>query len=126
MLSYFLTDSLPDAELLDAAAQNKLASPADVGVHVDRILKTDAARKNFKGAMISYFSYPNLETQVIQDAAFTGEMRQSMFHEAGLFLDHALWGGGKLSELLVSRKGFINATLARPSMKPCNLACTAS
>jgi hypothetical protein len=112
MLSYFLTDSLPDAELLDAAAQNKLGNAADVGAQVDRILKTDAARKNFKGAMISYFSYPNLETQIIQDAAFTGEMRQSMFHEAGLFLEHALWGGGKLSELLVSRKGFVNATLA--------------
>lgn len=111
-LSYFLTDSLPDAELLDAAAQNKLANAADVGVQVDRILKTEAARKNFRGAMISYFSYPNLETQVIQDNAFTGEMRQSMFHEAELFLDHALWGSGKLSELLVSRKGFINATLA--------------
>jgi hypothetical protein len=27
-------------------------------------------------------------------------------------LQNALWGGGKLSELLISRKGFINATLA--------------
>lgn len=112
MLSYFLTDSLPDAELLAAASQNKLASAAEVGAQVDRILKTEAAQRNFKGAMISYFSYPNLESQVIQDPAFTGEMRQAMFHEAELFLQHALWGGGKLSELLISRKGFVNATLA--------------
>jgi hypothetical protein len=110
-LSYFLTDSLPDPELLDAASQNKLVSPADVGAQVDRILKTDAARKNFQGAMISYFSYPNLENQIIQDDAFTGDMRKSMFHEAELFLQNALWSG-KLSELLVSRKGYINATLA--------------
>ena len=111
LLSYFLTDSLPDTELLDAATQNKLVNAADVGAQVDRILKTDAARKNFEGAMISYFSYPNLENQIIQDTAFTGDMRKSMFHEAELFLQNALWSG-KLSELLVSRKSYINATLA--------------
>jgi Protein of unknown function (DUF1592)/Protein of unknown function (DUF1588)/Protein of unknown function (DUF1595)/Protein of unknown function (DUF1585) len=112
MLSFFLTDSLPDPELLTAASQNKLSTPADVGAQVDRILLTEGARRNFRGAMISYFSYPNLESQIIQDDAFTGAMRQSMFQEAQLFLDYALWGGGKLSELLVSRKGFVNATLA--------------
>jgi Protein of unknown function (DUF1592)/Protein of unknown function (DUF1588)/Protein of unknown function (DUF1595)/Protein of unknown function (DUF1585) len=111
MLSYFLTDNVPDQALLDAAAQNKLSSVADVGPHVDRILKTDAAKKNLEGALVSYFSYPNLENQVIQDPAFTGEMRQSMYHEAELFLQSSLWGP-PLSELLISRKGFINATLA--------------
>ena len=111
MLSYFLTDDVPDQQLLDAALQNKLSSAADVGPHVERILKTDAAKKNLQGALVSYFSYPNLETQIIQDPAFTGEMRQSMYHEAELFLQSTLWGP-PLSELLVSRKGFVNATLA--------------
>ena len=110
MLSYFLTDDVPDQPLLDAAAQNKL-SPADVGPQVDRILQSPAAKKNLEGALMSYFSYPNLETQVIQDPAFTGEMRQSMYHEAELFLQNALWGP-PLSELLISSKGYVNATLA--------------
>jgi hypothetical protein len=111
MLSYFLTDNLPDQPLLDAAAQNKLASAVDIAPQVDRILQTDAAKLNLEGALVSYFSYPNLETQVIQDSAFTGDMRQSMYHEAELFLQNTLWGA-PLSDLLVSRKGYINATLA--------------
>jgi hypothetical protein len=36
-----------------------------------------------------------------------------MYHEGELFLQHALWGGGKLSELLLSRKAFVNAGLAQ-------------
>jgi hypothetical protein len=111
MLSYFLTDDAPDQALLDAATQGKLATPEDIGAQVDRILSTDAAKKNLAGALMSYFSYPNLETQVIQDAAFTGDMRMAMYHEAELFFASTLWGP-PLSELLVSRKGFINATLA--------------
>lgn len=111
MLSYFLTDNLPDQPLLDAAAQNRLASATDIAPHVDRILQTSAAKQNLEGALVSYFSYPNLETQVIQDAAFTGDMRHSMYREAELFLQNTLWSS-PLSELLVSRKGYVNATLA--------------
>lgn len=110
LLSYFLTDDVPDQALLDAAAQNKL-TPTEIGTHVDRILQTPAAKTNLQGALMSYFSYPNLETQVIQDDAFTGTMRGSMYKEAELFLQNTLWGP-PLSELLVSRKGYVNATLA--------------
>ncbi len=111
MLSYFLTDDGPDADLLSAAAQDKLTAPADIAPHVDRILKSQPARTNLEGAMISYFSYPNLESQVIQDPAFTGTMRGSMYTEAKMFLQKNLWNG-TLNDLLLSRKAYINATLA--------------
>jgi hypothetical protein len=61
--------------------------------------------------MLSYFSYPNLETQIIQDAAFTLEMRQSMYREAEMFFQKNLWGSS-LNDLLVSRQSYVNATLA--------------
>ncbi len=111
MLSYFLTDNTPDQTLLDAAAQNQLTSASEIGAQVDRLLLTQAAKENLQGAMISYLSYPNLENQIIQDDAFTGDMRRSMFREAELFLSASLWGG-KLNDLLTSRKGYVNATLA--------------
>jgi hypothetical protein len=111
MLSYFLTDKAPDQPLLDAAAQSKLSKAEEIGAQVDRILQSEAARRNLEGAMMSYFSYPNLESQIIQDAAFTGDLRRSMYHEASLFLKGALWDG-KLNDLLVSRKGYVNAALA--------------
>jgi hypothetical protein len=111
-LSYFLTDDVPDAALLDAASQNQLATAAEIGAHVDRILTTPAAQKNLHGAMMSYFAYPDLEGIVIQDPAFTNGVRNSMYHEGELFLQNVLWGGGKLSELLLSRKAYVNASLA--------------
>lgn len=110
-LSYFLTDDAPDELLSTAAEQGALSTPAELGAHVDRLLQTDAAKANLEGAMISYFAYPNLETQIIQDDAFTGQMRQSMFREAELFLQRALWGQ-PLSEMLISRKGYVDSTLA--------------
>lgn len=111
MLSYFLTDSTPDQALLDAAAQGKLATQADIGLQVERILQTDGAKVNLQGAMMSYLSYPNLESQIIQDDAFTGDMRRSMYREAELFLTSTLWTG-KLDDLLTSRRSYVNATLA--------------
>jgi len=111
MLSYFLTDDTPDPILLDAAAQGALSTTDQVGDQVDRILATDAAKANLEGAMLSYFSYPNLEAQIIQDDAFTGQMRKSMFREAELFLERALWSE-PLDSMLVSRKGYVDSTLA--------------
>lgn len=111
-LAYFLTDTLPDAELLGAAAGNQLASADQIGSQVDRILKTPSAQKNLHGAMMSYFAYPDLENIVIQDPGFTNGIRNSMYHEGELFLQNVLWSGGKLSELLLSRKAYVNASLA--------------
>jgi hypothetical protein len=111
MLSYFLTDSAPDQPLLDAAAQDKLKSAADIGAQVERLLQTDAAKVNLQGAMMSYFEYYKLENVVIQDPALTGAMRAAMYHEAELFLQTSLWSGS-LNDLLLSRTGYVNATLA--------------
>ncbi len=111
MLAYFLTDDTPDQMLLEAAKNGELSSPEEIGGHVDRILETDAARLNLHGAMISYLSYPNLESQIIQDDAFTGELRASMYQEARLFLDRTLWSE-PLDALLTSRIGYMDALLA--------------
>lgn len=111
MLSYFLTDDTPDALLLSAAEQGALSDEATIGTHVDRILKTDAAKVNIEGAMLSYFAYPNLEKQIIQDDAFDGDMRRSMYREAELFLGRTLWSG-PLNNLLTSKKAYVDAKLA--------------
>ncbi|MFO7180454.1 MAG: DUF1592 domain-containing protein [Pseudomonadota bacterium] len=110
-LSYFLTDDAPDAELLEAAAQNRLSTPEEIGAHVDRILKTPAAQQNLHGAMMSYFSYQDLEPLVIDDPAFTAGLRNSMYHEGELFLQKVLWSG-TVSDLLLSRQTYVNASLA--------------
>jgi hypothetical protein len=111
MLSYFLTDNTPDDQLLAAAEQGALSDEATIAAHVERILKTEEAKVNIEGAMLSYFAYPNLEKQIIQDDAFDGDMRRSMYREAELFLSQTLWNG-TVNDLLTSKKGYVDAKLA--------------
>jgi len=118
-LSYFLSDSPPDAALLTAAAQNKLTATTDIAAQVDRILATPAARKNLEGALFSYFQVDNLASVKIDDPAFTSGtqakpysgVRESAYHEVELFLANTLWNG-PLTGLLTSKKSWVNSTLA--------------
>jgi len=119
-LSYFLTDGPPDADLLAAAAQNKLTEAADIGAQVDRILAMPVARKNLEGALFSYFQVDNLATVKIDDPTFTSGtqakpytgVRESAYHEVELFLSNTLWSG-PLTGLLSAKKSWINTTLAK-------------
>lgn len=111
-LSFFLTDNFPDAQLMAAANQGMLATPAGIAAEVDRLLKTDAARQNLHGAMMSYFAFPQLESVKIDDMAFTDGLRNSMYHEAELFLQSVLWGG-RVADLLLSKQTTVNASLAK-------------
>lgn len=118
-LSYFLTDSPPDAALLAAAANGELSTKEQIGAQVDRILQTEEARKNLEGAMFSYFRLDNLTTVKIDDPAFTSGtperpytgVRESSYREAELFLENVLWDE-PLSALLTSKKSYVNQTLA--------------
>jgi hypothetical protein len=118
-LSYFLTDAPPDQALLDAAKQNQLTTPEQIGPHVDRILATPSARKNLEGAMFSYFKLDNLASVKIDDEGFTNGtaakpytgIRESSYREAELFFEKTLWNG-PLDGLLTSKKSAINTTLA--------------
>jgi hypothetical protein len=110
-LSYFLTDSPPDQALLDAAAQGMLATATQVQSQVERILQTPAARGNLQDALFSYFGLYGLESVVVDSTDFTTGVRNSMYHEAELFLANNLWAG-PLSGLITSRRTMINAALA--------------
>lgn len=113
-LSYFLTDGPPDAPLLDAAARGVLATETQLRAQVDRILATAEARTNLHGAMMGYFAIPALERVVIdtnQNPAWNEGVRNSLYHESELFLRDVLWGG-KVTDLVSSRRSPINATLA--------------
>lgn len=110
-LSYFLTDDMPDQELLDAAAAGALTTPDQVAAQVERIMQTPEAMLNLQDAMLSYFNYQGLENIVIQDDDFTDGVRNSMYHEGELFLERTLWNG-ELNDLLLSKTSVVNEGLA--------------
>jgi len=114
-LSYFLTDGPPDEQLLAAASQNMLASPEQIGPHVDRLLSTPAARLNLQAGVVASLGVSRVLTVVIDPAKvpqFNAGVAASMFHETELLIQNVLWNGGKVPELVTSRKAYINAQLA--------------
>ena len=114
-LSYFLTDSPPDADLLAAAAQNKLATEAEVVAQVDRILTLPATKANLQDTVFSAYGIARVKSVVIDGLppeTFNNGVAASMFREGQLFINNVLWNGGLVSDLATSRKSFINAQLA--------------
>jgi hypothetical protein len=114
-LSYFVTDGPPDDQLLAAAAQNMLTTPEQIAPHVDRMLSTPAARVNLQSAVLASLGIGKVLSVVIDPMKvpeFNAGIAASMFHETELFIQSVLWNGGKVPELVTSRKSFINAKLA--------------
>jgi hypothetical protein len=114
-LSYFVTDGPPDAELLQAAARHQLATPEQIAPHVDRMLATPAARSNLLAAVAASLGLSRVLSVVIDPAKvpeFNAGVAASMFHETQLFINDVLWNGGQVSDLVTSRKSYVNAQLA--------------
>jgi len=114
-LSFFLTDAPPDAQLLAAAAENKLTSEADIAAQVDRLLAMPSTKANLQDTVFASFGIARVLAVVIDGLppeAFNGGVANSMFRESQLFINDVLWNGGKVSDLATSRKSFINSQLA--------------
>jgi hypothetical protein len=116
-LSYFLTDGPPDTNLLAAAMGNQLGDKAVVREHATRILATPAARTNLEMALVSYFDIDAMPTVIPPEATpgftLTDGHKNSMVREGELFMANTLWTG-VLSDLVTSRKTWINSQLAMP------------
>lgn len=114
-LSYFLTDGPPDAPLLAAAAANKLTETADVAAQVDRILAMPSTKANLQDTVYAAFGISRVLSVVVDGLpadVFNSGVQASMARESQLFINNVLWNGGQVSDLVTSRKSFINAKLA--------------
>lgn len=113
-ISYFLTDGPPDEALLQAARSGELSTPDQIAVHVDRLLELPQTRTNLQSAVFASLGIANVSSVVIDEEKapeFTAGVANSMYREAELFITNTLWNG-RVSDLVVSRKTFVNASLA--------------
>jgi hypothetical protein len=112
-LSFFLTDQPPDDDLI--ADVNAGTLRAHLAAHVDRILATRTARDWLTHVMETYFTLNQLPGVAIDPTKFPivagGYLYADLQAESHAFLDDALWSG-KVTDLLTSRKGFLNSYLA--------------
>jgi hypothetical protein len=116
-LSFFLWSSIPDDELLDAAARGKLKDPAVLEQQVRRLLSDDRARK----ALVDNFAGQWLELRNVQNWApdpdlfrdFDDNLREAMRRETELFLKAQLDEDLSVVGLLSANYTFVNERLAQ-------------
>jgi len=114
-LSYFLWSSMPDDELLAAAASGQLQDPVEREDQVIRMLEDPRAQ-----ALVEHFAGQWLMVRAIDDAfkdpavfpEFDDELRASMITEMQLFADSILLSDRSMMELLTARRTYVNDLLA--------------
>jgi hypothetical protein len=112
-LSFFLWSSIPDDELLRAAASGSLHEPAALERQVRRMLadaRSAALIENFAG---QWLKLRELDDALPQDAGFDASLRAAFRRETELMFEHVLREDASVVELLAARYTFLNERLAR-------------
>jgi hypothetical protein len=114
-LSYFLTNSMPDAPLFAAADASAVFTAADIEMQARRLLETSRAK-----AMVRDFNQQWLQLDQLSGLARNPPDGMADVKGIGVdyreslqqFLDQAFWEHGDLHSLLLSPVTFVNPRLA--------------
>jgi hypothetical protein len=115
-VSFALTDSVPDDELWVHAVDGSLATPSVLAAQVDRLLATPATRANLGKQAGYWLGVEKLQSIVPKNTtlfpAWTPAVQQDLYASARLFVADIV-GGGTMSDLMSSRRMYVNANLAQ-------------
>ncbi len=110
-ISFFLTDTVADVELWQAARDGRLETDDEIAAQVDRLLATPEGAQQLRTMFNRFFDLHRVSglTKDGVDPALFASMRA----ESEALVDHVLsTNGGSLSDLLLSREATIDAPLA--------------
>ncbi|MGZ8940316.1 MAG: DUF1592 domain-containing protein, partial [Limisphaerales bacterium] len=115
-LAMTLWDSLPDRELLAAAAKDQLKSPEEISRQVARMLKDDRTKNKLTGFFHHWLEMEEAEDLSKDPAAYPdftdyiiGDLRTSL----ELFIDEVVWSDrSDYRDLLTANYLFLNSRLA--------------
>jgi hypothetical protein len=116
-LSFGLWDSLPDQELLDAAAAGRLATKEQVARQAERMLADVRGRAKLREFLLTWLKADHAADVSRDpkkfpgfDAALVSDLRASL----ELFLDDVVWSpSSDFRQLLLSEQVFLNGRLAK-------------
>jgi hypothetical protein len=115
-LSYFLWGTAPDDALLAAAERGELSNPAQLRVHVERLVASPKLRANVLGFFEEHFglsSLQRLERDTVAYPFVTEELGPAMREEWQRSLgDIAFEPSTDFRDVLTSQSTWVNATLA--------------
>jgi cytochrome c553 len=116
-LSFGLWDSLPDKELLDAAAAGKLASREQVTAQAERMLTDQRTKAKFRDFLFTWLKVepaPDLSKAPDRFPGFDPSLATDLRTSLDLFLDDAVWGeSSDFRELLLADWLYLNGRLGK-------------
>jgi hypothetical protein len=115
-LSFFLWSSIPDDELIDVAAQNRLREPLILEKQVKRMLadkKADALISNFIGQWLSVRALATSEPAVNLFPDFDDNLRAAFQREMELFFGSVVHEDRSVVDLLDANYTYVNERLAK-------------
>jgi hypothetical protein len=115
-LSFFLWSSIPDDELLDAAAKGRLKDPVVLEQQVQRMLadpRSESLVTNFAAQWLFLRDVAAKQPDVLMFPDFDDGLRSGFQHETELFLDSILRENRSVLDLLTANYTFLNERLAK-------------
>jgi hypothetical protein len=115
-LSFFIWSSVPDDELLDAAAAGKLKNPAALEQQVRRMLadpRSESMVSNFAAQWLYLRDIESKEPDEILFPNWDETLKHALRRETELFLDSILRENRSVVELLTANHTFVNERLAK-------------
>jgi len=115
-LSFFLWSSIPDDQLINEAAQNRLHEPAVLEREVKRMLADPKAEALVNNWAAQWLGLRALQTQVPVTSEFPDfddNLRNAMAKEVGLFVGSIIHEDRPVTDLLDGDYTFVNERLAK-------------
>jgi hypothetical protein len=115
-ISYLIARSMPDEQLLQAAAANQLSTLSQIDAQVDRLLQNPEHRATINRFVGEWLESKQVEGVLkdVEDGVFNDALRASMLREtAALVEDVVFTRNGTLTDLLTTDYTFVDASLAR-------------
>ena len=116
-LSYFLWSSMPDQELLNLAAQNKLSDPNVLNKQIDRMLKDHKSKALSEDFAAQWLKFRDVLERVELDKKrfpeFNEKLAHDMFQECTETFNYIVQTDSSIMELLDNKYLFVNENLAK-------------
>lgn len=118
-LSFLLWESIPDDELLRAAASDSLRTAEQVRTQAQRLLRDRRARRMYWSFHRQWLGLDRvlMDEHAVRtpeiDPSWSARTQLAASRESQLFVENTLAEGGSLKDLFLSRKAYVNSELAR-------------
>lgn len=114
-LSYFLWQTMPDAELFGAAAGNQLATVEGVAAQTDRMIassKFDATLSSFHSQWIGYDKVLGAPKTAVTTPVWSVDLQRDMVRETELFVKSIFASKGSMLDMFTATHSFVSPALA--------------